>query len=153
MEGIATLVLRPAAMVDAPLLHEWRNDPEARKNSRQGGVVSWETHQAWFASALASPQYAIRIVEEQGKPVGVVRAERFARGWELSWTVAPDARGRGVGRRMLAQFVRTLDGRLVAEIRTGNAPSARIAAAAGLVRIGPADDPEFEVWALDRPRI
>ena len=144
-----SLVLRPAVKTDARLLYEWRNDPEARKNSRQADFVSWESHEAWLARALSSPERIIRIVEEQGRPVGMVRADQCARGWELSWTVAPAVRGRGIGRRMMKQFVATLAKPLVAVIRTGNVPSIKIASAAGLLRVGTADQPGFELWALD----
>jgi RimJ/RimL family protein N-acetyltransferase len=141
------LVLRPAVKADARLLHEWRNDPETRRNSRHSEIISWETHEAWFAESLVSAERAIWICEERSQPVGVVRADANPNGWELSWTVAPEARGRGLGSQMLKQFVTTLDGSLVAVIRAGNTPSAKIAAAAGLVRVGPADHPEFEKWA------
>jgi len=143
------LVLRPAAKADARLLYEWRNDPEARKNSRHADRVSWETHEAWLARTLASPECIIRIVEEQGRPVGMLRADQCTQGWELSWTVAPCARCRGIGRRMLQQFVATLARPLVAVIRAGNVPSIKIASATGLLRVGPADQPGFELWELD----
>jgi hypothetical protein len=50
---------------------------------------------------------------------------------------------------MLKQFVATLVGPVVAVIRTGNVPSIKIATATGLLRVGPADQPGFELWALD----
>jgi hypothetical protein len=50
----------------------------------------------------------------------------------LSWTVAPDQRGSGVGRVMVQLAERGLPGALHAEVKAGNAASARIAEAAGL---------------------
>ena len=88
--------MRPATKADARLLHEWRNDPEARRASRNMDWVPWEVHEAWLARMLESPACMIRIVEEGGRPAGVVRAERSGDHWELSWTVAPSARGRGI---------------------------------------------------------
>jgi RimJ/RimL family protein N-acetyltransferase len=134
-------------MCDAHLLHAWRNDPETRRASRQGGLVPWEDHLAWLSAVLASPDRVIRIAELAGEPVGVVRADRSADGWELSWTVAPEARSRGIGSNMLKLFAADLDGRLVAAIRHDNPASARIAAAAGLIRVASADDQDFEHWA------
>ena len=138
------LILRPVTMADAGLLYGWRNNPETRRNSRTRSVVPWSDHQAWLAAGIASSDWIIRIAEGNGEPVGVVRAERLSHGWELSWTVAPHARGRGIGSRMLRMFVVGLDGRLVAIIRCDNVASAEIAAAAGLMRIGSDERHEFE---------
>src|ERR1700730_16644986 len=49
------LILRPASMADAPLLHAWRNDPQTRRASRRSDVVPWAEHEAWLLRVLASP--------------------------------------------------------------------------------------------------
>jgi RimJ/RimL family protein N-acetyltransferase len=141
-----TLILRPVTMDDARLLHTWRNDPETREASRNSNSVSWREHKVWLSAAIASPDRVIHIACDAHKPVGVVRADR-ADGWELSWTVAPEARGRGIGQRMLQQFAAGFDGRLTAIIRKNNIASGKIAAAAGFVCVGPADVRDFELWA------
>jgi RimJ/RimL family protein N-acetyltransferase len=141
------LALRPAVGADAHLLLAWRNDPESRHASRETEVVPWPVHEAWLSRALASSDCVLRIAEARGKPVGVVRADRSATGWELSWTVAPEARGQSVGRRMLQKFVAELDGRLTAVVRKDNAASATIAAAVGFTRVGPTDQVDFDLWA------
>lgn len=141
-----TFILRPATMDDARLLHAWRNDSETRKASRNSDPVSWREHEAWLSAAIASPDRLIRIVWDAHKPVGVVRADRSPEGWELSWTVAPEARGRGIGQRMLRQFAAGFDGRLTAIIRKDNIASAKIAVAAGFVCAGPADVRDFDSW-------
>jgi RimJ/RimL family protein N-acetyltransferase len=145
-QGAPSLRLRRAAVDDAAMLHAWRNDPETRRNSRQDHLVPWETHKAWLAAALACENRDIRIAEEEGRPVGVVRADHCDGGWELSWIVAPEARGRGIGQCMLRQFTLVLEGRLTAIIRADNTASIKVAAAAGLMRVGPADRIGFEVW-------
>jgi RimJ/RimL family protein N-acetyltransferase len=146
VECDGNLILRPVTMADARLLHDWRNDPETRRNSRSGNVVPWSDHQAWLAAVIGSSDWVIRIAQWDGEPVGVVRAERLSHGWELSWTVAPHARGHGIGGRMLRIFVVGLDGRLAAIIRRDNVASAEIAAAIGLIRIGADERHEFERW-------
>jgi RimJ/RimL family protein N-acetyltransferase len=149
MKKARAITLRQVSLADGQLLFAWRNDPEARRNSRSVEPVRWKDHEAWLSRMLGAPDCVIRIVEADGRPVGVVRADRAADGWELSWTVAPDARGHGVGRSMLTMFVTGLDGRLIAVIRKDNVASARIAAAAGLSRLGLADDPDFERWTRE----
>jgi RimJ/RimL family protein N-acetyltransferase len=146
MRDPSFLSLRAVSMADARLLLAWRNDPVTRSASRNGDRVGRDEHEAWLTRMLASADHVIRIAEADGAPVGVVRADRSNDGWKLSWTVAPQARGRGFGSRMLVCFVRSLDGRLLAVIRKDNAGSRKIAAAAGLKHTGGADDPQYEHW-------
>src|SRR5262249_55124823 len=104
------LTLRWATMADAGMLVDWRNDFEARNNSRNNSLIDLNQHEEWLSRALAAPGHIIKIAEASGEPVGVVRADRSERGWELSWIVAPKARGQGIGGRMLREFVVGLDG-------------------------------------------
>ncbi|MDB5887241.1 MAG: GCN5-related N-acetyltransferase, partial [Rhodocyclales bacterium] len=53
----------------------------------------------------------------------------------LSWTVAPDARGHGVGKRMLAALLQEVTGLVRAEVKIGNTASMRIAESAGLLLV------------------
>jgi RimJ/RimL family protein N-acetyltransferase len=144
------VTLRPATMADARILHAWRNDPITLEMSRNTNPVSLPEHEAWMSRSLESRDRVIHIAEKGGKSVGVVRADRAPGGWELSWTVAPEARGHGIGAGMLQQFVASLNGRLLAVVRKGNVASAKIAAAAGLKHAGHADNPEFDLWVSTR---
>jgi ribosomal protein S18 acetylase RimI-like enzyme len=72
------------------------------------------------------------IAEAGGVPVGTVRADLGEEGWLLSWTVAPEHRGRGHGKTVVAMAAELLAGPLLAEIKTANAASVAIAEAAGL---------------------
>ncbi len=146
MDG-SPLTLRPVTMADARLLHEWRNDPDTRRGSRQTEAIGWPQHEAWLAAALADTDRVLRIAEAGGEPLGVLRADRRTDGWELSWTVAPRARGRGIGTRMLSLFVAGLEGRLAAVVRKGNLASAKMAAAAGMRLQDDAPEDGFELWA------
>ncbi|MCC6642217.1 MAG: pseudaminic acid synthase [Deltaproteobacteria bacterium] len=145
-----TLGLRPATLDDADRLLAWRNDPETRRASRSSAPVARNEHVAWLTAALASSDRRLRIAEEAGQPVGVVRADRREDAWEVSWTVAPEARGRGVARRMLSLLLGELDGPATAVIRQPNIASARVAAAAGFVRVGRAEQLGFDRWLCEK---
>jgi len=136
-------------MSDARLLYVWRNDPEAIRASVSTEPIGWAEHEAWLSKTLASTDHLIRVVEEEGTPVAAVRADRQPTGWKLSWMVAKEARGRRIGRRMLKLFVADLDGRLFALVRRDNIASAKIAAAAGLVRTDSEATGDFECWVRD----
>jgi RimJ/RimL family protein N-acetyltransferase len=97
-----TVTLRPARAGDAPLLLAWRNDPDTRRWSFSDAVVAPDAHAAWLAARLRDPETLLLVAEEDGAPVGQVRLDREEGGvGVVSITVAPEARGRGLGLAML----------------------------------------------------
>jgi UDP-2,4-diacetamido-2,4,6-trideoxy-beta-L-altropyranose hydrolase len=136
-----TLILRAATEADARRLFDWRNDPLTRNNSLETGQVSWEEHRRWLAAALARPDRRLLVAEYDGEVVGTVRLDQHTEGCELSWTVAPAQRGRGVGKAIVAAAVALAGpGALIARIKRGNAASLRIAEACGFVAAGSEGD-------------
>lgn len=129
-----TLTLRPAVLADAGLLLAWRNDEQTRAASHHSQAVPWDAHLDWLRRSLADPLRVLWIACRGNQPVGTVRADRDsdAGPTTLAWTVAPDQRGSGVGREMVQLAAQGLSGPLHAEVKAGNAASARIAQAAGL---------------------
>ncbi len=124
--------LRAAAMDDADMLLEWRNDPGARKASHNTAEVQRIEHISWLSQTLSNPNRRLYVAEEYGVPVGTIRAD-FADGvWELSWTVSPKARGRGVAKHMVAEMANQISEPIRAEVKIGNIASARIAEYAGM---------------------
>lgn len=119
-------------MQDAELLLEWRNDPETKRAHRDTADVSWEEHLAWLERILADPSRELLVAEENGVPVGTVRADLSGVVRELSWNVAPDTRNRGIATRMVTLFAAQLRGPIRAEIIVGNTASARVAERAGM---------------------
>lgn len=142
------LHLRPATAADARLLFEWRNDAETRRRSASTEPVEWTGHLRWLTASLALPPEVRRLwlAELDGEPVATVRADARPDGCvEISYTVAPAWRGRGIAKRaVLACAAEHLAGaRLVARIRRGHAASEAVARALGLVaQEDPAAEPE-----------
>jgi RimJ/RimL family protein N-acetyltransferase len=97
-----TLTCRPAKRADAELLWRWANDPEARRQSFTKAAIAWDAHVAWLEARLASPACTILIFSDGGVPVGQVRFDVVGDMAEISISVAPEQRGRGYGRAMLA---------------------------------------------------
>lgn len=123
---------RPATLADAEMLLAWRNDPQTRKASHQMAPVAPEQHQAWLEASLHNPQRTLLIAIAEGQPIGTLRADIGEAETELSWTIAPEARGRGFGKWMVRQYVETQRGALRAEVKAGNMASVKIAEFAGL---------------------
>ena len=123
--------LRPVRFEDWEMLLAWRNDPITRKSSHNEHEVGEHEHKSWLKNALGDESRKLMIAEVDGRAVGHVRAEQ--RGYHLlSWTVAPNERGKGIGKEMVRAMVGELSGDVRAEVRSGNDASARIAGYAGL---------------------
>ena len=122
------MIIRPATLEDAKLLFEWRNDPLTRAMSRNSDPVQWDTHVTWLTGRLAisNPQLYIAAVDDH--QVGTFRVDAD----EISYTVAPDFRGRGFGLAMLRE-AREMFGPLRAEIYERNVASIKAAEKAGLL--------------------
>jgi RimJ/RimL family protein N-acetyltransferase len=125
-------VLRPATQLDADLLLRWRNDSASRQASHNTAEISRDEHMSWLAKSLADPNRRVLVAEVGDAPVGSVRAERSDGAWKLSWTVAPEQRGRGIGKAIVTAAAKSLSGRIIAEIKHDNVASARIALHVGM---------------------
>ena len=77
------------------------------------------------------PAMAVQA-EENRLPVGTIRAYYSQGEHELSWAVAPNARGRGLGKRMVALLANQITDPIRAEIKADNEASMRIAEYAGM---------------------
>lgn len=140
-----TISLRTASLLDSALLLRWRNDPETRANSWNSEPVSQAEHAAWLAKVLADPGRRLMIAESEGFPIGTARTDRHPGGHELSWTVAPDFRGKGYGKALVKAVVLSLAGTVTAKIKSSNESSQRIAAYAGLRLVSEADG--VQLWS------
>ena len=110
-----TVRLRPATLEDAQRLFVWRNDPLTRAQSLQQQPVVWGDHLEWLQASLQNPARQLFIAEsaglagqEQPLTLGTVRADKTEETYELSWTVAPEERGKGWGRKMVAALIEIL---------------------------------------------
>jgi UDP-2,4-diacetamido-2,4,6-trideoxy-beta-L-altropyranose hydrolase len=93
--------LREAAIEDSRKIFEWRNHPDIRAASRVGDVISWESHENWFAAVRASPDRLLLIGERLGSAVGVVRFDLIGDEAEISIYLVPGIHPRGTGRELL----------------------------------------------------
>jgi RimJ/RimL family protein N-acetyltransferase len=133
------VTVRPATAGDEDMLLTWANDPITRRNSFHGEVIDPATHRRWLAERLASPTTRILIGLDDDRPIGQVRLEGGPnRTAEVSISVAPEARGRGLGRMLLAAGMdagrrdATLDvGVFLARVRSENGTSLGLFEAAG----------------------
>jgi len=127
-----TIRLRDACMKDADLLLKWRNDAVTRRFSRNTAKITVDEHKHWLSESLKNPRRQIYIAEVDGTPVGTVRADFDGHFYELSWTVAPEARGRNIGKAMVHELAQRLNSPIRAEVKKENLASVRIARFLGM---------------------
>jgi UDP-2,4-diacetamido-2,4,6-trideoxy-beta-L-altropyranose hydrolase len=103
LEPSRTLKVRLAGLEDERLLLRWANEPAVRRNSFHPEPIAREVHQRWFYERLRNMDNCqIYIGEsEAGLPVGQVRFDRQEDGWEIDLSLAVEARGVGLGKRLL----------------------------------------------------
>lgn len=119
-------------MADVKILFEWRNDYATMINSLHQDEVEWENHIKWLTDSLHNPHRKIYVAELDGLAVGSVRFDYFNDHADLSWMIAPDARGKGYGSAMLRAAVQIEpDKELWAVIKMENRPSQKMAENAG----------------------
>ena len=124
--------LRQVTIQDADVLLEWRNDDETRKASHNTEKVSRASHVEWLSKSLKNNNRKLFIAEENNIAVGTVRTDLDEGVWEISWTTAPDARGRKVAQRMVKIVIKEIKEPIRAEIKTNNIASIKVAERAGL---------------------
>jgi len=92
--------------IHSQLLFDWRNDPVTRRNSFNTEPVSWDEHTRWLEFKLWSGAYLYLIIEN--KPIGVLRFDQAENSntCEMSITIAPEMRGRGLGSRAIREGAR-----------------------------------------------
>jgi RimJ/RimL family protein N-acetyltransferase len=96
-----------------------------------------EEHRAWLAQTLASPDRHLFTVEADARPVGQVRLDKRGSEVEVSISLVPEARGRGIGSQAIGLangVARELGGRrATAVIRDGNLASLRAFTSLGYI--------------------
>lgn len=130
------LRLRPAALGDVDLLLRWRNEASTRAQFFHPDEVDRETHEAWLARTLASPATRLFVLEADGVPVGQARVDAESGLGEISVSLDPTARGRGLGRALIREATLRAAAELAlgavhARIKADNEASRRAFASAG----------------------
>ena len=124
----AVVTLRPATADDCRRVWDWRNDAETRRASFDSSPIPFEAHERWFLDSLRSRTRKIYIVVAGERPSGVARLDVTGGQAAVIIHLAPESRGRGVGRRALAALEGVAFGtlgvtRLVAQVKADNAAS------------------------------
>lgn len=136
-----TVEVRGARATDRARLLQWRNDPVTRAHAFTTEAITEDEHATWFSRKLADPMTHIWIGESDGVAIGQVRFDRGSGGIALvDIAVAPEARGAGLGRQLLAagmsaEHQRSAVGVFRAEVGRENAASRALFTSAGFTAV------------------
>jgi ribosomal-protein-alanine N-acetyltransferase len=143
--GDARFRLREVTPADSQDLYRWRMDAASRPMFRSTDLVPFEAHGSLMASYFM-PENRDRwfVIEAGGVSVGAITLHApSSDGREAEWgrlVVAPEARGRGYGKKALALLIehaRQLElARLRCEVVAGNAAAEAIYTALGFRETG-----------------
>jgi RimJ/RimL family protein N-acetyltransferase len=139
----ARVKVRPAQLDDSPLLLAWRNDPFTRRMSRDQDEVDQDQHERWLRHALADPKRRLLVATVGHEAVGTLRWDQICQSsWEVSVTVAPNHRGRGLAAAIIEAGETALPSgtsHLLATIHCDNLASSRAFLRAGYLPYRPPD--------------
>lgn len=122
-----------AQIADLSILQSWRNDPVTRSLSRRRHEFSVEDVESW----VFNEGRAFYIAHAGGERVGFVSYEPHAGSdaLEISIVVAPQFRGKGIGKMMLSEAVNKASVPLYAHVRKNNPMSIALFKSCGFTEI------------------
>ena len=132
--------IRPATSADSVDVLRWRNDQQAREQSRTSELIAQDVHDVWFESVINDTGRYLFIAElEDAGSFGQVRFDLLNGEpdvFEVSISIATEFRGQHLAIPALLQAEKIFTDdhsprQLRAFIRLGNTISQRIFAAAG----------------------
>jgi spore coat polysaccharide biosynthesis protein SpsF len=95
------LSLRKAAMEDALDILKWRNDEKSREGSFNKETINIPQHLEWYKKKIADENCLMFILMEDGHKAGNIRLDIKDNIAERSYMIAPEHRGRGLGKEIL----------------------------------------------------
>lgn len=97
--------LRPAALLDAEIVFDWRNAPQTRQYSFDSRPLNRLDHISWFDQSLKMSNRCLLIAELDNKPIGVLRYDLAKPYAEISIYLDPGLAGKGLGTIILVAGV------------------------------------------------
>ncbi len=124
------ITLRAARFVDCLDVYRWNFAPDVRAQSTTQIAVELCDHSKWFSRRLRSTD-PIWIILEDFRPIGVVRLDRTGDSARISISLAPEARGRNIGRTAIELACAASGHAVIAEVAVTNTASQRCFEACG----------------------
>jgi len=142
---------------DAEFLFHLRNEPEARAQSIHSEEVGWEEHCQWLKGTIQNPDRLLFIAQGdlEDEKYGQVRFDVSQDNAVISIAIAPEFRGRGLGREIIVQGIREFSRQhrevntIIAYIKPSNTASKKVFEKSGFKYLETSilhEGPELEKW-------
>lgn len=124
--------LRNALWEDVDLLFSWANDKAVRENSFSQKEISYEEHKKWYENLLKLETKRQYIYMCDNEPVGQVRIEILGDEAVIGYSISPEKRGMGHGKRMIELLTEQIRldfpevKQLTAKVKTDNIASQKV---------------------------
>lgn len=131
------LSYRKATFDDCDTLFAWANDPLTRENAHNKKPILYEEHVEWLKNKLYSTDDKIFIVIDDALPVALLRLDGKENDTLLTYSVAPELRGKGIGKAVISMVPdiikkeRIRCGKIIADVYETNIASNKIFLNAG----------------------
>jgi len=93
--------LRKATYEDCYLLFDWANDEAVRANSFNSKKIDIEAHKQWLKNKLQDKNTELYIILNDGYNVGTIRIDNSDIEAMISYSIASEFRGKGIGKAVL----------------------------------------------------
>jgi UDP-2,4-diacetamido-2,4,6-trideoxy-beta-L-altropyranose hydrolase len=99
------MLVRLALQEDCHNLYKWRNDKYSLRMFRNSKPVSIEEHERWFSRIILNKtdKYLFICLNQKSEKIGVVRFDVKNIEAEISINIAPEMRGKGLGKDCLKE--------------------------------------------------
>ena len=117
--------LREATLEDSERVWRWRNDAETRRGSFDERDIPFDEHREWFEATIQRRDRRMYVVLAGGAEAGVVRLDFEGSRAIVSINIAPEWRGKGIGKAALGALAERAFaglglGQLVARVKADN---------------------------------
>lgn len=129
---VKEVFLRLANASDKELLLQWANDATCRKNSFSTNKITPNEHEKWFTNIIASENISLFILMVDNKEAGQIRIDRKDGVGYISYSLACQYRGMGLGKIAILLLENEIMGsvgkyyKIRAEVKSGNISSQKI---------------------------
>lgn len=130
--------IRLATIEDMKDVFDLSNDNLVRENSFNQEIIEWENHQKWFKNKLEDGKSPFYVIKNNNDLVAQIRFDRNDDEADISISVAPSFRGKGLGATLLKKASEKVISemeikKIIAYVKNDNAASKTIFEKAGYI--------------------
>lgn len=103
------IYLRNAGIDDLEITYFWANHPHTRKYSFNQRFISLEEHSKWFTGKIEDQNCIYKLLIRGNEPVGSIRFDLKGDESVISYLIAPDQTGIGLGGKLLELGILSLE--------------------------------------------